>query len=138
MAAVLAAEMGTPERVAIAVAECRRMRLEVLPPDVNESELDFTITPRGIRFGLGAVKNVGEGAAEGLIEARRASGPFRSLDDLCARIDLQRPNKRVLESFIKCGARDAFGPRQSQLKPLDPPLPPPHPKQADRPPRPGG
>ena len=119
MAAVLSAEMGTPERVAIAVAECRRMRLEVLPPDVNESELDFTITPRGIRFGLGAVKNVGEGAAEGLIEARRASGPFRSLDDLCARIDLQRANKRVLESFIKCGACDAFGPRQSQLNALD-------------------
>jgi len=119
MAAVLSAEMGTPERVAIAVAECRRMRLEVLPPDVNESELDFTITPRGIRFGLGAVKNVGEGAAEGLIEARRAGGPFRSLEDLCARIDLQRANKRVLESLIKCGACDAFGPRQSQLNALD-------------------
>src|SRR3989442_982379 len=119
MTAVLSAEMGTPDRIAIAVAECRRMGLAVLPPDVNESELDFAITPKGIRFGLGAVKNVGEGAVEGLIEARRADGPFRSLDDLCARIDLQRANKRVLESLINCGACDAFGPRQAQLTALD-------------------
>src|SRR5207244_5281598 len=119
MTAVLSAEMGTPDRIAIAVAECRRMGLAVLPPDVNESELDFAITPKGIRFGLGAVKNVGEGAVEGLIEARRAGGRFRSLDDLCARIDLQRANKRVLESLIKCGACDFFGPRQAQLNNLD-------------------
>src|SRR2546428_8950555 len=102
------------------------MRLDVLPTDVNESELDFTITPRGIRFGLGAVKNVGEGAAEGLIEARRASGPFRSLDDLCARIDLQRANKRGLESFFKCGACHAFGPPQSRVNPLHATLPAAH------------
>jgi DNA polymerase-3 subunit alpha len=119
MTAVLSAEMGTPERVAIAVAECRRMGIAVLAPDVNESELDFAITPKGIRFGLGAVKNVGEGAVEGLVEARRSVGPFRSLDDLCGRIDLQRANKRVLESLIKCGACDAFGPRQAQLNALD-------------------
>ena len=119
MTAVLSAEMGTPDRIAIAVAECRRMDLAVLPPDVNESELDFAITPKGIRFGLGAVKNVGEGAVEGLIEARRAGGPFRSLDDLCSRIDLQRANKRVLESLIKCGACDSFGPRLWQLDRLD-------------------
>ncbi|HEY8785826.1 MAG TPA: DNA polymerase III subunit alpha, partial [Candidatus Limnocylindria bacterium] len=119
MTAVLSAEMGTPDRIAIAVAECRRMGLAVLPPDVNESELDFAFTPKGIRFGLGAVKNVGEGAVEGLIEARRAAGPFRSLDDLCGRIDLQRANKRVLESLIKCGACDEFGPRMWQLERLD-------------------
>src|SRR5919197_1469882 len=119
MTAVLSAEMGTPERVAIAVAECRRMGIAVLPPDVNESELDFAITPKGIRFGLGAVKNVGAGAIEGLVEARRTGGAFRSLDDLCARIDLQRANKRVLESLIKSGACDAFGPRMVQLANLD-------------------
>ncbi|TMC74786.1 MAG: hypothetical protein E6J13_00945 [Chloroflexi bacterium] len=68
---------------------------------------------------LRVIKNVGEGAVEGLIEARRSGGPFRSLDDLCARIDLQRANKRVLESLIKCGACDAFGPRQAQLNALD-------------------
>jgi len=119
MTAVLSAEMGTADRIAIAVAECRRMGLAVLPPDVNESELDFAYTPKGIRFGLGAVKNVGEGAVEGLIEARRAGGPFRSLDDLCGRIDLQRANKRVLESLIKSGACDEFGPRMWQLDRLD-------------------
>ena len=119
MTAVLSAEMGTPDRIAIAVAECRRMGLAVLPPDVNESELDFAYTPKGIRFGLGAVKNVGEGAVEGLIEARRAGGPFRSQDDFCERLDLQRANKRVIESLIKSGACDEFGPRLWQLDRLD-------------------
>jgi DNA polymerase-3 subunit alpha len=119
MTAVLSAEMGTPDRIAIAVAECRRMGLAVLPPDVNESELDFAVTPKGIRFGLGAVKNVGEGAVEGLIEARRAGGPFRSQDDFCERLDLQRANKRVIESLIKAGACDEFGPRLWQLDRLD-------------------
>jgi len=119
MTAVLSAEMGTPDRIAIAVAECRRMGLAVLPPDVNESELDFAFTPKGIRFGLGAVKNVGEGAVEGLIEARRSGGPFRSQDDFCERLDLQRANKRVIESLIKAGACDEFGPRLWQLDRLD-------------------
>jgi DNA polymerase III subunit alpha len=119
MTAVLSAEMGTPERVAIAVAECRRMGIAVLPPDVNESAFGFAITSKGIRFGLGAVKNVGQGAVEGILEARTQGGPFRSLDDFCGRIDLTRCNKRVLESLIKCGATDAFGPRQAQLDNLD-------------------
>jgi DNA polymerase III alpha subunit len=95
------------------------MGLAVLPPDVNESELDFAVTLKGIRFGLGAVKNVGEGAVEGLIEARRAGGPFRSQDDFCERLDLQRANKRVIESLIKAGACDEFGPRLWQLDRLD-------------------
>src|SRR5207245_10778256 len=100
-------------------AACGSMGRAVVTPDVNVSERDFASTPKGIRCGLGAVKNVGEGAVEGLIEARRAGGRFRSLDDLCARIDLQRANKRVLESLIKCGACDSFGPRQAQLNNLD-------------------
>ncbi|HJW48482.1 MAG TPA: DNA polymerase III subunit alpha [Candidatus Limnocylindria bacterium] len=119
MTAVLSSDMGNSERIAIAVAECRRMGIAVLPPDVNESEFGFAFTPKGIRFGLGAVKNVGEGAVEGIIEARRSGGRFRSLDDFCGRIDLQRCNKRVLESLIKCGALDAFGPRAVQLERLD-------------------
>ncbi|MEP6693161.1 MAG: DNA polymerase III subunit alpha [Chloroflexota bacterium] len=119
MTAVLSSDMGNSERIAIAVAECRRMGIAVLPPDVNESEFGFAITPKGIRFGLGAVKNVGEGAVEGIIEARRTGGRFRSLDDFCGRIDLQRCNKRVLESLIKCGALDAFGPRAVQIGHLD-------------------
>ena len=119
MTAVLSSDMGNSERIAIAVAECRRMGIAVLPPDVNESEFGFAITPKGIRFGLGAVKNVGEGAVEGIIEARKADGRYKSLDDFCGRIDLQRCNKRVLESLIKCGALDAFGPRAVQLGHLD-------------------
>ncbi len=119
MTAVLSASMGDSERVAIAVAECRRMGIAVLPPDVNESALGFAVTPKGIRFGLGAVKNVGAGAVEGIVEVRKTGGPFRSLDDFCGRIDLQRCNKRVLESLIKCGALDAFGSRQGQLNRLD-------------------
>jgi len=119
MTAVLSAEMGTPDRIAIAVAECRRMEIPVLPPNVNDSGLDFSITPAGIRFGLGAVKNVGEGAAEAVVEARAAGGPFGSLDDFCDRLDLQRTNKRVIESLIKSGACDEFGPRLWQLDRLD-------------------
>ncbi len=119
MTAVLSAEMGVPDRVAIAIAECKRMKIDVLPPDVNESGFGFTITPKGIRFGLGAVKNVGQGAVEGIIEARGGDGPFRSLDDFCGRIDLQRCNKRVLESLIKSGATPSFGPRETQMARLD-------------------
>jgi DNA polymerase-3 subunit alpha len=119
MTAVLSAEMGSSDRVAIAIAECKRMKIDVLPPDVNESAFGFAITPKGIRVGLGAVKNVGQGAVEGIIEARTRGGPFRSLDDFCGRIDLTRCNKRVLESIIKCGATDVFGTRQGQLNSLD-------------------
>jgi DNA polymerase III subunit alpha len=120
MTAVLSSDMGNSERIAIAVAECRRMGIAVLPPDVNESEFGFAITANGIRFGLGAVKNVGEGAVEGIIDTRRSGGRYKSLDDFCGRIDLQRCNKRVLESLIKCGATASFGEsRQSQLDRLD-------------------
>jgi DNA polymerase-3 subunit alpha len=119
MTAVLSADMGNAEKIAIAIAECRRMGITVRPPDVNGSRFDFVVTGSEIRFGLGAVKNVGEGAVESIVQARDAEGPFRSLDDLCARIDLQRNNKRVLESLIKAGACDAFGPRLAQLGRLD-------------------
>jgi DNA polymerase-3 subunit alpha len=119
MTAVLSTEMGNPERVAVAIAECRRMGIDVLPPDINASDLGFDVAGKTIRFGLGAVKNVGEAAVEAILEARRSGGPFRSLDDLCQRADLQRVNKRVLESLVRCGACDAFGPRLAQLDRLD-------------------
>ncbi len=118
MTAVLSSDMGNPERVAIAVAECRRMGLAVLPPDVNRSEWDFTIDERAIRFGLGGVKNVGQQAAEAIVEGRKER-PYRSLEDLCALVDLQRVNKRVLESLIKCGAFDTLGGRSEQLSRLE-------------------
>ncbi|MBA3376576.1 MAG: DNA polymerase III subunit alpha, partial [Actinobacteria bacterium] len=119
MTAVLSSDMGNAEKIAIAIAECRRMGITVRPPDVNHSRFDFGVTGSEMRFGLGAIKNVGEGSVENIVRARDAGGPFRSLDDLCARIDLQRNNKRVLESLIKSGACDAFGARQSQLTALD-------------------
>ncbi|MFN2520110.1 MAG: DNA polymerase III subunit alpha [Candidatus Limnocylindria bacterium] len=119
MTAVLSSNMGDSEKVAIAVAECRRLGTVVQPPDVNRSAFDFSIDGDDIRFGLGAVKNVGGGAIEGIVEARERGGPFKSLEDFCGRIDLQRCNKRVLESLIKCGACDSFGPRAAQLLHLD-------------------
>src|SRR5258708_29220987 len=117
--AVLSSAMGDTERVAIAIAECRRMGIPVMAPDVNVSRFDFVVGGQEIRFGLGAIKNVGEGAIENIVAAREAGGPFRSLEDLCGRIDLQRNNKRVIESLIKSGACDAFGPRLAQLDRLD-------------------
>jgi len=119
MTAVLSSDMGNAEKIAIAIAECRRMGMTVRPPDVNTSRFDFVVTGSEIRFGLGAIKNVGAGAIENIVATRDEGGAFRSLDDLCARIDLQRNNKRVLESLIKAGACDAFGPRLAQLDRLD-------------------
>jgi DNA polymerase-3 subunit alpha len=124
MAAVLTSEAGNAVKVAEAVAECRRLGVEVLPPDVNRSGLGFTLedTPQGaaIRFGLSGVKNVGHGAVEQLIKAREEGGPFRDLGEFCRRIDLRQLNKRALESLIKAGALVAFGEPAALLAGLDP------------------
>jgi DNA polymerase-3 subunit alpha len=90
------------------------MGIEVLPPDINASELSFKVFATSIRFGLGAVKNVGEGAIEAILDARRA-GPFQDIFDFCERVDLRRVNRRVIESLIKCGAFDLSGGRRAQL-----------------------
>jgi DNA polymerase-3 subunit alpha len=122
-AAVLTTVAEDTEKVVGVVGECRRLGIAVLPPDINRSRLDFTVEPlgdaSGIRFGLGAIKNVGEGAVE-LIQAERdRAGEFRNLEDFCRRLDLHTVNKRVLESLAKAGALDAFGGRQSLLASLD-------------------
>jgi len=122
MAALLSVERHNTEKVGLLIAECNRMGIEVLPPDVNCSGLDFTIEEDAggrpmIRFGLGAVKNVGEGPVETILAARRAGGPFRDLDDFCRRVDLRQVNRRALESLIKVGALHPFGTR-SQLLPI--------------------
>ena len=109
MTAVLTAFRANEEKVAAAVAECRRMGIAVLPPDVHRSHLEFTVEGDAIRFGLLAVKNVGEGAIESIIAAREAGGPFRSLTDFCTRIDLRLANRKVLEALAKVGALKAFG-----------------------------
>ncbi len=119
MTAVLTAVRDTEERVAAAVAECRRLGIEVRPPDIRRSHLEFTVEGDAIRFGLLAVKNVGQGAIESLIAAREEGGPFRSLTDFCTRIDLRLANRKVLESLAKVGALDAFGHPAQLLVRLD-------------------
>ncbi len=124
MTALLSVERNNTEKVGLLIAECRRMGIEVLPPDVNCSELDFTIEeqPGGkpaIRFGLAAVKNVGEGPVETILAARRAGGPFQDLDDFCRRVDVRQVNRRALESLIKVGALQPFGTRSQLLSALD-------------------
>lgn len=120
MAASLTNDRGNTDRLAILLDECRHMGLPVLPPDVNESALSFTPTDEGIRFGMTAIKNVGEGAAEQIAATRASGGPFRDLFGLCARIDLRLVNRRVLESLIAAGAMDSLqGHRAQQLAALD-------------------
>jgi DNA polymerase-3 subunit alpha len=119
MTAVLTAFRANEEKVAAAVAECRRMGIEVLPPDVHQSHLEFTVEGDAIRFGLLAVKNVGQGAIESIIAARAEGGPFRSLTDFCTRIDLRLANRKVLEALIKVGALRAFGHPAQVLLGLD-------------------
>ncbi len=119
MTAVLTAFRANEEKVAAAVAECRRMGIDVLPPDVHRSHLEFTVEGEAIRFGLLAVKNVGQGAIESIIAARAADGDFRSLTDFCTRIDLRLANRKVLEALIKVGALSAFGHPAQLLLGLD-------------------
>ena len=109
MTAVLTAFRSNEEKVAAAIAECRRMGIEVLPPDAHRSELEFTVEGEAIRFGLLAVKNVGQGAIESIIAARAEGGEFKSLTDFCSRIDLRLTNRKVLESLARVGALKAFG-----------------------------
>lgn len=115
MAALLTSDMDSTDNVVKYMAECREKRIEILPPDINESEITFTISKGKIRFGLAAVKNVGTGAVESIIAARQEDGAFTSLLDFGCRVDLRRVNRRVLESLIKCGAFDSTGAKRSQL-----------------------
>ncbi len=115
MASVLTSEMGTTDNVVKYITECRNQGIPVLPPDINESGKDFTVVEQSIRFGLAAIKNVGEGAIESIIAARETDGSFKSIYDFCERVDLRRVNKRVVESLIKCGAFDSTGAKRSQM-----------------------
>lgn len=143
MTALLSVERHNPEKLGLLVAECRRLGIQVLPPDINYSNIDFTIEPLGqtqtqniqtqsresdgiaqihtsaIRFGLGAIKNVGEGALETILQARSEHGPFSGVTDFCRRVDLRQINKRALECLIKVGALDAFAERPRLLTIID-------------------
>ncbi len=114
LAALLTSEMHSTDGVVKFIAECRSHDIPVLPPDINESDKEFIVTGAQIRFGLVAVKNVGESAIEAMIQARE-EGPFTSLFEFCERVDLRKVNKRVVESLIKSGAFDSTGARRSQM-----------------------
>jgi len=116
MAATLSSEMSNSDRVVILIEECRRLGLQVLPPDLNESDEKFTVTADGIiKFGLGAVKNVGHSAIQAILKAREEGGPFRNLSDFLERTDLKSVNKRVVESLIAAGTYDGLGGHRAQL-----------------------
>lgn len=106
------------EKIQMCIEECRRMKIEVLPPDINKSIVEFKIEDGKIRFGLSAIKNVGAAAIESILRAREA-GPFTSLGDFARRVELQKVNRKTLESLIKAGAMDAFGKRSAMLISLD-------------------
>ncbi len=116
MAAVMSADMDSTDKVVTLIEECREMKLEVVSPDVNTSHYKFTVKDDGaIFYGLGAIKGVGEGAIEGIIQAREQDGPFRDLFDFCRRIDLKKANRRTLEALIRAGALDGLGPNRAIL-----------------------
>jgi DNA polymerase III subunit alpha len=116
MAALLTADAGDTEKIAILVAECDRLKIPVLPPDINESRSTFTVVGEShdtIRFGLASIKNFGEGIAESIMAERQANGPFASLADFLSRVSSRNLNKKSMESLIKCGAMDRFVPEEN-------------------------
>ncbi len=115
MAASLNSFLGSSDKVSYYVHECRQSGIEVLPPDVNESDVRFTVVNGKIRFGMAAVKNVGENAVRELIQERSEGGPFRSFGDFCERVGGRGFNKRCVESLIKCGAFDSLGVYRSRM-----------------------
>jgi DNA polymerase-3 subunit alpha len=120
MAALISSVMNTKDRVPFYVNGCRDMGIDVLPPDVNSSQQDFAVVQGVIHFGLNAVKNVGEAAADAIVRVRAEGGPFESIWELTERVDPQVLNKRALESLVKCGALDSTGSsRMGMLAALD-------------------
>jgi DNA polymerase-3 subunit alpha len=115
MAALMTTDTGNTDKIMGYFTECRDLGIKVLGPDVNESQKDFAVADGAIRFGLAAIKNVGEGAVESIVAIRNDTGPFRSLFEFCRRVDLRKVNKRMLEGLIKTGAFDSTGAKRSQL-----------------------
>ena len=120
MASLLTHEMQNTDKILVYINDCRERGISILPPDVNASYKFFSVEgPGEIRFGLAAVKGVGDTAIESVMEAREAGGKFQTLFDFCERVDLRRANKKVLESLIKCGAMDGMGERAPLMAALD-------------------
>ncbi|RYZ67799.1 MAG: DNA polymerase III subunit alpha, partial [Proteobacteria bacterium] len=117
MAATISSDMDKTDKVVTFIEECRHMKLKLLPPDVNSGEFKFTVNDEGnIIYGLGAIKGLGEGPVEAIINARNQGGPFKDLFDFCARVDPRKINKRALEALIRSGAADNLGPTVKTLK----------------------
>ncbi|MGA6828848.1 DNA polymerase III subunit alpha [Nitrospira sp. NS4] len=115
MAALMTTDMGNQDKIVGYFTECRDLGIKVLGPDINASKKNFAVVDGVIRFGLAAIKNVGEGAVESIIAIRNETGPFPSFFDFCRRVDLHKVNKRTLEGLIKAGAFDSTGAKRSQL-----------------------
>ncbi|MDO9117944.1 MAG: DNA polymerase III subunit alpha [Nitrospira sp.] len=115
MAALMTTDMGNQDKIVGYFTECRDLGIKVLGPDINESGKNFTVIDRAIRFGMAAIKNVGEGAVESVLAIRAETGPFKSFFDFCRRVDLHKVNKRMLEGLIKTGAFDSTAAKRAQL-----------------------
>ena len=115
MAALMTSVLDSATKISGYIAECKEMDIPVLPPDINHSEDHFTVEGDAIRFGLGAVKNVGRGLIRSMAAKRAEGGPFKSLEDFLQRMGEGELNKRAVENFIKCGAMDCFGHHRSEL-----------------------
>ncbi len=115
MAAAISAEIGDTDYVVQLIDECRKLGLQVLPPDINESSTQFVVTPKGIRFGMSAIKNVGVGAVEAILRGREEKGHFENLFEFCSRVDLRTVNKKTIESLVLAGAFDAVEHNRSLL-----------------------
>ncbi len=115
MAALMTSVLDSATKISGYIAECKEMGIPVLPPDINHSDDHFTVEGEAIRFGLGAVKNVGRGLIRSMVRKRREGGDFRSLEDFIERMGEGELNKRAVENFIKCGAADCFGHHRSEL-----------------------
>jgi DNA polymerase-3 subunit alpha len=115
MAAMLTSETGNTEKVVKYINEARSMSITVLPPDVNSSDLNFTPVGNDIRFGLAAIKNVGENTVRGILAARETLGQFSAFFEFCGSVDARLINKRVLESLVRAGALDGLGAHRAQM-----------------------
>jgi DNA polymerase III subunit alpha len=115
MAATLSSEMNNTDKIVVLIDECRKLGIEVKPPDVNESDVNFIVTQKGIRFGLSAIKNVGTGAVEQIVKARSEKGRFRDIFDFCVRVDLRLANKKTIEGLIQAGAFDSLHQNRAQI-----------------------
>lgn len=115
MAALLTSIMDNKDKVAAYVEDCRRMKLNVLPPDINKSEADFSVEGEDIRFGLAAIKNVGRGVIESILDARKQGGPFKSIHEFCRRVCDSAVTRSAIECLVKAGAFDSINPNRAQM-----------------------